>query len=192
MLRYLAISDLAVIESVSVDFEHSFNVLTGETGAGKSMWSEPSASCSAAEPRRNSCAPARTSRRSRRIFETAERRRDDGPPRGDGARAQPRLRQWRSSPPRRRSVPMVARAGRIARPARTPAAARSDTHLPLLDHWAGLEEADRGAGARGRACDRGPKQPRARGHGRWGDAPPGSSSVEFHLGELAQGEARRG
>jgi len=37
MLRYLAISNLAVIESVSVEFEHSFNVLTGETGAGKSM-----------------------------------------------------------------------------------------------------------------------------------------------------------
>jgi DNA repair protein RecN (Recombination protein N) len=37
MIRYLAINNLAVIESVSVDFEQSFNVLTGETGAGKSM-----------------------------------------------------------------------------------------------------------------------------------------------------------
>ena len=37
MIRYLAIRNLAVIESVAVDFEHSFNVLTGETGAGKSM-----------------------------------------------------------------------------------------------------------------------------------------------------------
>ena len=37
MIRYLAISNLAVIESVSVEFEQSFNVLTGETGAGKSM-----------------------------------------------------------------------------------------------------------------------------------------------------------
>jgi DNA repair protein RecN (Recombination protein N) len=37
MIRYLAISNLAVIESVSVDFEQSFNALTGETGAGKSM-----------------------------------------------------------------------------------------------------------------------------------------------------------
>jgi DNA repair protein RecN (Recombination protein N) len=37
MIRYLAITNLAVIESVSVDFEQSFNVLTGETGAGKSM-----------------------------------------------------------------------------------------------------------------------------------------------------------
>lgn len=37
MIRYLAIKNLAVIESAAVDFEHSFNVLTGETGAGKSM-----------------------------------------------------------------------------------------------------------------------------------------------------------
>jgi DNA repair protein RecN (Recombination protein N) len=37
MIRYLAIKNLAVIESASVEFEQSFNVLTGETGAGKSM-----------------------------------------------------------------------------------------------------------------------------------------------------------
>jgi len=37
MIRYLAIRNLAVIESVAVDFEPSFNILTGETGAGKSI-----------------------------------------------------------------------------------------------------------------------------------------------------------
>ncbi len=37
MIRYLAIRNLAVIESVSVEFEPSFNILTGETGAGKSI-----------------------------------------------------------------------------------------------------------------------------------------------------------
>lgn len=37
MIRSLAIRNLAVIEQVAVEFEHSFNVLTGETGAGKSM-----------------------------------------------------------------------------------------------------------------------------------------------------------
>jgi DNA repair protein RecN (Recombination protein N) len=37
MIRHLAITNLAVIESASIDFEHAFNVLTGETGAGKSM-----------------------------------------------------------------------------------------------------------------------------------------------------------
>lgn len=37
MIRYLAIKNLAVIESASIEFEPSFNVLTGETGTGKSM-----------------------------------------------------------------------------------------------------------------------------------------------------------
>ena len=37
MIRYLAIRNLAVIESVAVEFEPSFNILTGETGAGKSI-----------------------------------------------------------------------------------------------------------------------------------------------------------
>lgn len=37
MLRYLRIRSLAVIESVEVEFESGFNVLSGETGAGKSI-----------------------------------------------------------------------------------------------------------------------------------------------------------
>jgi DNA repair protein RecN (Recombination protein N) len=37
MLRHLSIHNLAVIEAISVEFQPGFNVLTGETGAGKSM-----------------------------------------------------------------------------------------------------------------------------------------------------------
>ena len=37
MIRYLSIRNLAVIESVAVEFDTAFNVLTGETGAGKSI-----------------------------------------------------------------------------------------------------------------------------------------------------------
>ena len=37
MLRYLRIRNLAVIEAVEVEFESGFSVLTGETGAGKSI-----------------------------------------------------------------------------------------------------------------------------------------------------------
>jgi len=37
MLRLLRIRNLAVIEAVEVEFERGFNVLTGETGAGKSI-----------------------------------------------------------------------------------------------------------------------------------------------------------
>jgi len=37
MLRFLRISHLAVIDSVEVEFDAGLNVLTGETGAGKSI-----------------------------------------------------------------------------------------------------------------------------------------------------------
>jgi DNA repair protein RecN (Recombination protein N) len=37
MLRFLSISNLAVIEHVEIEFAPGFNVMTGETGAGKSM-----------------------------------------------------------------------------------------------------------------------------------------------------------
>ncbi len=37
MLRYLSIEHLAVIERVEIDFDAGLNVLTGETGAGKSI-----------------------------------------------------------------------------------------------------------------------------------------------------------
>lgn len=37
MLTHLHIKNVALIEEVSVDFENGFNILSGETGAGKSM-----------------------------------------------------------------------------------------------------------------------------------------------------------
>ena len=37
MLRQLVISDLAVIDSLNIDFKSGMTVLTGETGAGKSI-----------------------------------------------------------------------------------------------------------------------------------------------------------
>src|SRR5438477_7514747 len=40
MLRFLKIRHLAVIDAVEVEFDPGFNVLTGETGAGKSILAE--------------------------------------------------------------------------------------------------------------------------------------------------------
>jgi len=37
MLRFLKVSHLAVIDAVEVEFDAGLNVLTGETGAGKSI-----------------------------------------------------------------------------------------------------------------------------------------------------------
>ena len=37
MLEYLGIKNLAVIEDIEIDFSPGLNIITGETGAGKSM-----------------------------------------------------------------------------------------------------------------------------------------------------------
>ena len=37
MIRFLSIRDLAVVDRIEVEFSDGFNVLTGETGAGKSI-----------------------------------------------------------------------------------------------------------------------------------------------------------
>ena len=37
MLKTLSIENIAVIEKAVIEFENGFNVLTGETGAGKSI-----------------------------------------------------------------------------------------------------------------------------------------------------------
>ena len=37
MLKYLHIENIAVIEQTDIEFKSGFNVLTGETGAGKSI-----------------------------------------------------------------------------------------------------------------------------------------------------------
>ena len=42
MLRLLHIENIAVIEQADILFENGFNVLTGETGAGKSSSLTPS------------------------------------------------------------------------------------------------------------------------------------------------------
>jgi DNA repair protein RecN (Recombination protein N) len=37
MISYLSISNLSVIEKISVEFDNGLNIITGETGAGKSV-----------------------------------------------------------------------------------------------------------------------------------------------------------
>ncbi|MBT4109586.1 MAG: AAA family ATPase, partial [Pelagibacterales bacterium] len=37
MLRYLSIKNIVLIEKLELDFNEGFTVLTGETGAGKSI-----------------------------------------------------------------------------------------------------------------------------------------------------------
>ena len=37
MISHITIKDFAIIENVSLDFRQGFHILTGETGAGKSI-----------------------------------------------------------------------------------------------------------------------------------------------------------
>ena len=37
MIRFLSIRDLAIVDAMDIELDHGFNVLTGETGAGKSI-----------------------------------------------------------------------------------------------------------------------------------------------------------
>ena len=59
MLRHLTISNIALIDKLSLDFEEGFSALTGETGAGKSIpsGSGPIGRASAPVPRRGRWRP---------------------------------------------------------------------------------------------------------------------------------------
>ena len=57
MLRHLTISNIALIDKLSLDFEEGFSALTGETGAGKSIRSVPIGRASAPAPRRGRWRP---------------------------------------------------------------------------------------------------------------------------------------
>ena len=123
MLRFLAIRNLAVIESVEVEFDGRLSVLTGETGAGKSIL-VGGGGPAARRPRVPRPGPDRGGhgddpgdvRRPRR-------RRTARSPGGDRAGTKPRVRQRRTRDGRR--APRSRRqAGRPARPARAPGAAR--------------------------------------------------------------------
>ncbi len=66
MLTELRVRDLAVIADVTLPLAPGLNVLTGETGAGKSMLVDALAlllgCCSASARRGRSCAPQRRKR----------------------------------------------------------------------------------------------------------------------------------
>ena len=57
MLRFLSIRNLAVIDHLELEFEPGLNVLTGETGAGKSILVGAVGLLSAAAPRPTSSGP---------------------------------------------------------------------------------------------------------------------------------------
>jgi DNA repair protein RecN (Recombination protein N) len=155
MLRFLRIRNLAVIESVDVEFEPGFNVLTGETGAGKSIVVEAVGLLLGARASADLVRTGETQASIEAIFEEA-----------GAAGAEPHelvIRRDISSNGRSRSFingalataapsRSVAAPRRAARAARTPGAPRPTTHLPLLDLYAGLERDALRSPPRGTTC----------------------------------------
>ena len=65
MLTELRIRDLAIIDRLDLTFAPGFNVLTGETGVGKSIIIDAVNLLLGDPPRPMSCAPAQSAPRSR-------------------------------------------------------------------------------------------------------------------------------
>ena len=87
MLRLLRIRNLAVIEAVEVELEPGFNVLTGETGAGKSILVEAVGLLLGARASADLVRTGEAQATIEAIFEDAAGRRDHHPPGSDAARA---------------------------------------------------------------------------------------------------------
>ena len=143
MLRFLRIRNLAVIEAVDVEFEPGFNVLTGETGAGKSILVEAVGLLLGARASQDLVRTGEAQATIEAIFEP-------GPRDGDGELLV------------RREISAQGRSRSFVNGALATAAALRDlaarlvelhgqhehqalldplTHLPLLDTYAELEEA---------------------------------------------------
>ena len=98
MLRFLRIRRLAVIDAVEVEFDPGLNVLTGETGAGKSILVEAVGLLLGGRASGDLVRTGEETATIEAIFET-RRRRAARPPRNHRARAQPRLHQRRARRP---------------------------------------------------------------------------------------------
>ncbi len=139
MIRYLAISNLAVIESVSVEFEQSFNVLTGETGAGKSMLVGAVGLLLGGRASEDLVRTGEDVATVEAIFEDRRRRRGHRQAGSDRAGPQPRLRQRPAHHLDAHSRPIVAEFVELHGQHEHQLLLDPLTHLPLLDEWAGLD-----------------------------------------------------
>ena len=131
MLRFLRIEHLAVIDAVQVEFEPGLNVLTGETGAGKSMLVEAVGLLMGGRASADLIRTGETQAQVQAEFDVADRcsaaRPSDDADRAarhQRAGAQPRVRQ-RHARHRRVAQRTDLAARRTARAARASDAARS-------------------------------------------------------------------
>ncbi len=194
MLRLIRIQNLAVIESIEVEFSPGFNVLTGETGAGKSIVAD---AVDLLLGGRASSDLVRTGQAQATIeaaFE-AGRPRADPAPGAHGAGAQPLLRRRAAG-----HGGATARAGRRpggpARPARAAAAAGSrDAPGDGWTNTAGWSRPAPGWPNGGRSCGGcgtpSGARPWTRGSGRRGWSGWRSRSRSSSRSSRAKGRTRR-
>ena len=145
MLRFLRIRNLAVIESVEVEFEPGFNVLTGETGAGKSILVEAVGLLLGARASADLVRTGETQATIEAIFEQAS-----GPASGQTGRGELIVRRELTSQGRSRSFingalataaalrDLSARLVELHGQHEHQALLDPLTHLPLVDEYAGL------------------------------------------------------
>ena len=124
MLRFLSIRHLAVIDRLELEFEPGLNVLTGETGAGKSILVGAVGLLVGGRASADLVRTGEDTAAVEAIFETPDGRGTDRPAGNFRAGTQPRVRRRRARDDRRAPRPVCA-TRRSARPARAPGAARS-------------------------------------------------------------------
>ena len=190
MIRYLAIKNLAVIESASIDFEHSFNVITGETGAGKSMLV---GAVSLLLGGRASADLVRTGEDAATVeaeFETADGR--EVIVRRE-VTAQGRSRAFIDGQLVNAATlrALVGELVELHGQHEHQALLEPDSHLPLLDSWAGLNE-QRRAVEDAWAAVAGAERALARAELDEGERASRLELVSFHLAELTKAQPRPG
>ncbi len=129
MLRFLRIRNLAVIDAVEVEFESGFNVLTGETGAGKSILVEAVGLLLGGRASSELVRTGEAQATIEAIFEAADALRTDRPSRDQRAGAKPLVHQRRAGHGGSAARPFRS-ARRTARAARTPGTAGSADSSP--------------------------------------------------------------
>ena len=92
MLRFLSIRHLAVIDQIELEFGPGLTVLTGETGAGKSILLGAVGLLVGGRASADLVRTGEESAAIEAVFETASRTRNHHPSRGVGSGPQPRVR----------------------------------------------------------------------------------------------------
>ena len=136
MIRYLSIQRLAIIDQLEIEFGPGLSVLTGETGAGKSILVEAVGLLLGGRATADLVRTGADAAMVQAVIEDTRRPRDHDPPRDLRAGPQPRLHRWRARHHRRR----CARRSPISSTSTDSTSIRRcslpQTQLALLDQFA--------------------------------------------------------